>query len=157
MTNVDAPKFELITWLHKFPVGSEVILPHPTLNKTGVSSEVISYTEEKTHFPILGYSFWAATIYYTYTFIFFLHISCLRTELYFADYGLTLPLGEDYEHKKHKLKEELRQDYRRYLSQVKGPQNKYFSVSSASQFTRWIYAAIYLISRGTLGMSGTGF
>ncbi|KAJ7338895.1 hypothetical protein JRQ81_012797 [Phrynocephalus forsythii] len=35
------------------------------------------------------------------------------------DYGLTLPLGEEYEHKKHKLKEELRQDYRRYLSQKK--------------------------------------
>ncbi|XP_061456614.1 centrosome and spindle pole-associated protein 1 isoform X2 [Rhineura floridana] len=33
------------------------------------------------------------------------------------DYGLSLPLGEEYEYKKHKLKEELRQDYRRYLSQ----------------------------------------
>ncbi|XP_074059404.1 centrosome and spindle pole-associated protein 1 isoform X22 [Macrotis lagotis] len=33
------------------------------------------------------------------------------------DYGLSLPLGEDYERKKHKLKEELRQDYRQYLSQ----------------------------------------
>ncbi|XP_053251938.1 centrosome and spindle pole-associated protein 1 isoform X11 [Podarcis raffonei] len=33
------------------------------------------------------------------------------------DYGLSLPLGEEYENKKHKLKEELRQDYRRYLSQ----------------------------------------
>uniref|UniRef100_A0A4W2CLY3 Centrosome and spindle pole associated protein 1 n=1 Tax=Bos indicus x Bos taurus TaxID=30522 RepID=A0A4W2CLY3_BOBOX len=33
------------------------------------------------------------------------------------DYGLSLPLGEDYEQKKHKLKEELRQDYRRYLTQ----------------------------------------
>ncbi|XP_063779928.1 centrosome and spindle pole-associated protein 1 isoform X2 [Pseudophryne corroboree] len=32
-------------------------------------------------------------------------------------YGLSLPLGEDYERKKHKLKEELRQDYRRYISQ----------------------------------------
>ncbi|KAM5157916.1 centrosome and spindle pole-associated protein 1 [Mantella aurantiaca] len=31
-------------------------------------------------------------------------------------YGLSLPLGEDYERKKHKLKEELRQDYRKYLS-----------------------------------------
>uniref|UniRef100_A0A7M4FKV8 Centrosome and spindle pole associated protein 1 n=1 Tax=Crocodylus porosus TaxID=8502 RepID=A0A7M4FKV8_CROPO len=31
--------------------------------------------------------------------------------------GLSLPLGEEYERKKHKLKEELRQDYRRYLSQ----------------------------------------
>ncbi|XP_020857715.1 centrosome and spindle pole-associated protein 1 isoform X1 [Phascolarctos cinereus] len=33
------------------------------------------------------------------------------------NYGLSLPLGEDYERKKHKLKEELRQDYRRYLTQ----------------------------------------
>ncbi|XP_006860100.1 PREDICTED: centrosome and spindle pole-associated protein 1 [Chrysochloris asiatica] len=33
------------------------------------------------------------------------------------DYGLSLPLGEDYERKKHKLKEELRQDYRRYLTE----------------------------------------
>ncbi|XP_031222688.1 centrosome and spindle pole-associated protein 1 isoform X3 [Mastomys coucha] len=33
------------------------------------------------------------------------------------EYGLSLPLGEDYEQKKHKLKEELRQDYRRYLTQ----------------------------------------
>ncbi|XP_073535504.1 centrosome and spindle pole-associated protein 1 isoform X2 [Phyllobates terribilis] len=32
-------------------------------------------------------------------------------------YGLSLPLGEDYERKKHKLKEELRQDYRRHLNQ----------------------------------------
>jgi len=38
-----------------------------------------------------------------------------------GDYGLSLPLGEEYERKKHKLKEELRQDYRRYLSQVKLP------------------------------------
>ncbi|KFQ55460.1 Centrosome and spindle pole-associated protein 1, partial [Nestor notabilis] len=36
-----------------------------------------------------------------------------------GDYGLSLPLGEEYERKKHKLKEELRQDYRRYLSQEK--------------------------------------
>ncbi|XP_059717744.1 centrosome and spindle pole-associated protein 1 isoform X10 [Haemorhous mexicanus] len=34
-----------------------------------------------------------------------------------GDYGVSLPLGEEYERKKHKLKEELRQDYRRYLSQ----------------------------------------
>ncbi|XP_077799868.1 centrosome and spindle pole-associated protein 1 isoform X11 [Macaca mulatta] len=34
------------------------------------------------------------------------------------DYGLSLPLGDDYERKKHKLKEELRQDYRRYLTQT---------------------------------------
>ncbi|XP_018409709.1 PREDICTED: centrosome and spindle pole-associated protein 1 [Nanorana parkeri] len=33
-----------------------------------------------------------------------------------VSYGLSLPLGEDYERKKHKLKEELRQDYRRYLT-----------------------------------------
>nr|XP_056710350.1 centrosome and spindle pole-associated protein 1 [Euleptes europaea] len=33
------------------------------------------------------------------------------------EYCLSLPLGEEYERKKHKLKEELRQDYRRYLSQ----------------------------------------
>ncbi|XP_040210297.1 centrosome and spindle pole-associated protein 1 isoform X3 [Rana temporaria] len=32
-------------------------------------------------------------------------------------YGMSLPLGEDYERKKHKLKEELRQDYRKYLNQ----------------------------------------
>ncbi|KFO94683.1 Centrosome and spindle pole-associated protein 1 [Buceros rhinoceros silvestris] len=32
-------------------------------------------------------------------------------------YGMSLPLGEEYERKKHKLKEERRQDYRRYLSQ----------------------------------------
>uniref|UniRef100_F7ETL5 Centrosome and spindle pole associated protein 1 n=1 Tax=Monodelphis domestica TaxID=13616 RepID=F7ETL5_MONDO len=37
------------------------------------------------------------------------------------DYGLSLPLGEDYERKKHKLKEELRQDYRRYLTQKNFP------------------------------------
>nr|XP_032657586.1 centrosome and spindle pole associated protein 1-like [Chelonoidis abingdonii] len=34
-----------------------------------------------------------------------------------GEYGLSLPLGDEYERKKHKLKEELRQDYRRYLSQ----------------------------------------
>ncbi|XP_032538258.1 centrosome and spindle pole-associated protein 1 isoform X9 [Chiroxiphia lanceolata] len=34
-----------------------------------------------------------------------------------GDYGMSLPLGEEYERKKHKLKEELREDYRRYLSQ----------------------------------------
>ncbi|XP_040288737.1 centrosome and spindle pole-associated protein 1 isoform X1 [Bufo bufo] len=34
-----------------------------------------------------------------------------------TSYGLSLPLGEDYERKKHKLKEELRQDYRKYLHQ----------------------------------------
>ncbi|XP_072267188.1 centrosome and spindle pole-associated protein 1 isoform X2 [Pyxicephalus adspersus] len=34
-----------------------------------------------------------------------------------ASYGLSLPLGEEYERKKHKLKEELRQDYRKYLNQ----------------------------------------
>ncbi|KAG8147736.1 hypothetical protein E2320_014144, partial [Naja naja] len=46
-----------------------------------------------------------------------LHRPLIRNVLYFVDYGLSLPLGEDYEHKKHKLKEELRQDYRQYLSQ----------------------------------------
>ncbi|XP_053571073.1 centrosome and spindle pole-associated protein 1 [Bombina bombina] len=34
-----------------------------------------------------------------------------------TSYGLSLPLGEEYERKKHKLKEELRQDYRKYLNQ----------------------------------------
>uniref|UniRef100_A0A8C4TUH3 CSPP1 n=1 Tax=Falco tinnunculus TaxID=100819 RepID=A0A8C4TUH3_FALTI len=38
---------------------------------------------------------------------------------YLGDYGMSLPLGEEYERKRHKLKEELQQDYRRYLSQVK--------------------------------------
>nr|XP_025044685.1 centrosome and spindle pole-associated protein 1 [Pelodiscus sinensis] len=33
------------------------------------------------------------------------------------EHGLSLPLGDEYERKKYKLKEELRQDYRRYLSQ----------------------------------------
>ncbi|XP_053322946.1 centrosome and spindle pole-associated protein 1 isoform X2 [Spea bombifrons] len=32
-------------------------------------------------------------------------------------YGLSLPLGDEYERKKHKLKEELRRDYRQYLNQ----------------------------------------
>ncbi|XP_074841844.1 centrosome and spindle pole-associated protein 1 isoform X2 [Carettochelys insculpta] len=36
---------------------------------------------------------------------------------YLDGYGLSLPLGDDYERKKYKLKEELRQDYRQYLSQ----------------------------------------
>ncbi|XP_056187251.1 centrosome and spindle pole-associated protein 1 isoform X6 [Falco biarmicus] len=36
---------------------------------------------------------------------------------YLGDYGMSLPLGEEYERKRHKLKEELQQDYRRYLSQ----------------------------------------
>ncbi|KAK1172757.1 centrosome and spindle pole-associated protein 1-like isoform X2 [Acipenser oxyrinchus oxyrinchus] len=31
--------------------------------------------------------------------------------------GLSLPLGYEYERKKHKLKQELRQDYRRYMAQ----------------------------------------
>ncbi|CAH2285339.1 Hypothetical predicted protein [Pelobates cultripes] len=34
-----------------------------------------------------------------------------------SGYGSSLPLGEEYERKKHKLIEELRLDYRRYLSQ----------------------------------------
>ncbi|XP_069076392.1 centrosome and spindle pole-associated protein 1 isoform X2 [Pleurodeles waltl] len=33
------------------------------------------------------------------------------------DFCWSLPLGEEYERKKHKLKEELRQDYRKYLNQ----------------------------------------
>lgn len=33
-------------------------------------------------------------------------------------YGLSLQLGEEYEKKKQKLKEELRLDYRRYVSEV---------------------------------------
>ncbi|XP_074433315.1 centrosome and spindle pole-associated protein 1 isoform X24 [Larus michahellis] len=41
-----------------------------------------------------------------------------------GDYGLSLPLGEEYERKKHKLKEELRQDYRRYLSQNEMDRNR---------------------------------
>lgn len=44
-------------------------------------------------------------------------ITFIRVKLS-GDYGWSLPLGEEYERKKHKLKEELRQDYRRYLSQV---------------------------------------
>ncbi|XP_054217232.1 centrosome and spindle pole-associated protein 1 isoform X9 [Homo sapiens] len=48
------------------------------------------------------------------------------------DYGLSLPLGEDYERKKHKLKEELRQDYRRYLTQgiTQGKRKKNFLSTS---------------------------
>ncbi|XP_061095943.1 centrosome and spindle pole-associated protein 1 isoform X2 [Conger conger] len=34
-------------------------------------------------------------------------------------YGLSLPLGEDYEKKKQRLQEELRLDYRRYMAQKK--------------------------------------
>lgn len=33
-------------------------------------------------------------------------------------YGLSLQLGEEYERKKQKLKEELRLDYRRFVSEV---------------------------------------
>lgn len=32
--------------------------------------------------------------------------------------GLSLPLGEEYEKKKQKLQEELRLDYRRFMSEV---------------------------------------
>lgn len=32
--------------------------------------------------------------------------------------GLSLPLGEEYERKKQRLKQELRMDYRQYVSQV---------------------------------------
>ncbi|KAL1248715.1 hypothetical protein QQF64_022033, partial [Cirrhinus molitorella] len=34
-------------------------------------------------------------------------------------FGLSLPLGEEYERKKHKLKQELRLDYRRFMSERK--------------------------------------
>lgn len=33
-------------------------------------------------------------------------------------FGLSLPLGQDYEKKKQKLKEELRLDYRRFMFEV---------------------------------------
>ncbi|KAJ8413379.1 hypothetical protein AAFF_G00093750 [Aldrovandia affinis] len=35
------------------------------------------------------------------------------------NYGLSLPLGDDYEKKKQKLQQELRMDYRRYMAQEK--------------------------------------
>lgn len=41
--------------------------------------------------------------------------SCLVSD---EGYGLSLQLGEEYERKKQKLKEELRLDYRRYVSEV---------------------------------------
>ncbi|XP_043922203.1 centrosome and spindle pole-associated protein 1-like [Protopterus annectens] len=37
--------------------------------------------------------------------------------------GLSLPLGEEYERKKHKLKEELRQDYRKFIAQKNARNN----------------------------------
>uniref|UniRef100_A0A8C7EGV1 CSPP1 protein n=1 Tax=Nothoprocta perdicaria TaxID=30464 RepID=A0A8C7EGV1_NOTPE len=52
-----------------------------------------------------------------------------------GDYGLSLPLGEEYERKKHKLKEELRQDYRRYLSQVKLLKN-YLTTGEVDPYTQ---------------------
>uniref|UniRef100_A0A8C0B0E2 Centrosome and spindle pole-associated protein 1 n=1 Tax=Buteo japonicus TaxID=224669 RepID=A0A8C0B0E2_9AVES len=52
-----------------------------------------------------------------------------------GDYGLSLPLGEEYERKKHKLKEELRQDYRRYLSQVKHLKN-YLTTGEVDPYTQ---------------------
>lgn len=33
--------------------------------------------------------------------------------------GVSLPLGEEYERKKHKLQEELRNDYRKYKAEVR--------------------------------------
>lgn len=33
-------------------------------------------------------------------------------------FGLSLPLGEEYERKKQKLQQELRLDYRRFMSEV---------------------------------------
>nr|XP_028592610.1 centrosome and spindle pole-associated protein 1 isoform X3 [Podarcis muralis] len=55
------------------------------------------------------------------------------------DYGLSLPLGEEYENKKHKLKEELRQDYRRYLSQgisQTKKKKKYLTSGEVDPFTQ---------------------
>lgn len=33
--------------------------------------------------------------------------------------GVSLPLGEEYERKKHRLQEELRKDYRKYMVEVR--------------------------------------
>ncbi|XP_060631412.2 centrosome and spindle pole-associated protein 1 isoform X4 [Anolis sagrei] len=55
------------------------------------------------------------------------------------DYGLSLPLGEEYEYKKHKLKEELRQDYRRYLSQgnsLAKKKKKYLTPGEVDPYTQ---------------------
>ncbi|XP_054841037.1 centrosome and spindle pole-associated protein 1 isoform X2 [Eublepharis macularius] len=55
------------------------------------------------------------------------------------EYGLSLPLGEEYEHKKHKLKEELRQDYRSYLSQgisQARKKKKYLSSGEVDPYTQ---------------------
>uniref|UniRef100_A0A9J7YIE7 Centrosome and spindle pole associated protein 1b n=1 Tax=Cyprinus carpio carpio TaxID=630221 RepID=A0A9J7YIE7_CYPCA len=35
--------------------------------------------------------------------------------------GVSLPLGEQYERKKHKLQEELRNDYRKYMAERETP------------------------------------
>lgn len=43
------------------------------------------------------------------------HIVALFPE---ESFGLSLPLGEEYERKKQKLKQELRLDYRRFISEV---------------------------------------
>lgn len=43
------------------------------------------------------------------------HIVVLFPE---ESFGLSLPLGEEYEKKKQKLKQELRLDYRRFMSEV---------------------------------------
>nr|XP_014351313.1 PREDICTED: centrosome and spindle pole-associated protein 1 [Latimeria chalumnae] len=47
------------------------------------------------------------------------------------NFGLSLPLGEEYERKKHKLKEELRLDYRRYMAQeaIQAKRKKNFKAS----------------------------
>uniref|UniRef100_A0A8C4TWA6 Uncharacterized protein n=1 Tax=Falco tinnunculus TaxID=100819 RepID=A0A8C4TWA6_FALTI len=50
---------------------------------------------------------------------------------YLGDYGMSLPLGEEYERKRHKLKEELQQDYRRYLSQ-----KNYLTAAEVDPYTR---------------------
>ncbi len=39
-------------------------------------------------------------------------------KFHYAD-GVSLPLGEEYERKKHKLQEELRNDYRKYKAEVR--------------------------------------
>lgn len=43
------------------------------------------------------------------------HIVVLFPE---ESFGLSLPLGEEYEKKKQKLKQELRLDYRHFMSEV---------------------------------------
>ncbi|XP_077208346.1 centrosome and spindle pole-associated protein 1 isoform X4 [Paroedura picta] len=56
------------------------------------------------------------------------------------EYGLSLPLGEEYERKKHKLKEELRQDYRHYLSQgiSQAKKKKYLTSGEVDPYTQGV-------------------